>query len=432
MNRQQLGASLGMKIKIIPVGAFNRKTKGKKIAVTSITIHNTSNDNAGADAEAHARFVTQTGFYKLKSGRKQKVSWHYTVDDKECYKHLPINELAFHAKDGNHSSIGIETCMHKGIDQDAADDRLARLVAVLRFDLDLERSDIKSHRDWTGKNCPVLLLNKWDDLMDQIDSYVAGMEAAEGVTPQLAATNTFQEGEGEEVDHDAIALAISGGHSTDILPTDPVRVDAIPSLPSGGGRSPLDPNTMDPNEPDEGFNAWSQSILAYADRSTLEEVISAKAFSAFTDYKSDFAKSYADLNIRNFMPHEFLTMGGANGNPNANCFNKNALPPRSLWPNMRALAVALEEIRNRLGAPIKLTSVYRSKAYNQCLSGTASNSFHMRFKAADFQCAAGSPRDWQRVARAVRADGVFAGGIGIYKSFVHVDVRGYAADWDGR
>jgi len=54
-------------------------------------------------------------------GEKTYVSWHYTIDDSQIIKHLPINEKGFHVlNDGNTRSIGIEICMNKGIDQDTA------------------------------------------------------------------------------------------------------------------------------------------------------------------------------------------------------------------------------------------------------------------------------------------------------------------------
>lgn len=113
----------------------------------------------------------------------------------------------------------------------------------------------------------------------------------------------------------------------------------------------------------------------------------------------------------------------------------NADPPERLWPNVIPLARALEEIRVRIGAPVRLTSIYRSPAYNASLSGSAKRSQHMAFKAADFQVlggAHGTSGDWAAVAKAVRSDGVFEGGVGIYNTFVHVDVRGSRADWDSR
>src|SRR5260370_42511852 len=85
---------------------------GTKLAATYITIHNTDNTDVGADAVAHSKFVRNTGFYVLPSGKKDLVSWHYTVDNLRVIQQLPIDEVAFHAKSGNAKSIGIEVCMN--------------------------------------------------------------------------------------------------------------------------------------------------------------------------------------------------------------------------------------------------------------------------------------------------------------------------------
>ena len=127
---------------------------GRAIHPTSITMHNTSNTSPGADAKAHSRFVRNTGHYVLRSGRKNWVSWHYTVDDNVAIQHLPNTEMGWHAGPANGSSIGIEVCMHQGINRDLADRRAAALVAKLLRDLGLTRNDIKTHKDWTGKTVP--------------------------------------------------------------------------------------------------------------------------------------------------------------------------------------------------------------------------------------------------------------------------------------
>jgi len=95
--------------------------------------------------------------------KKNWVSWHYTVDDKRVVKHLPTNEKGWHAGPGNQESIGIEICMNSGIDQAAAFDRTARLAAALLHDLGLSLTDVVTHRFWTGKKCPQLLLDGGDE-----------------------------------------------------------------------------------------------------------------------------------------------------------------------------------------------------------------------------------------------------------------------------
>lgn len=186
MNRQELGAQLNLKVEIIPAGMQNRPAT--QISATYITIHNTSNPNPGADADAHSRFVRTKGYYTLPSGKKNYVSWHYTVDDKCVVKQLPVNERAIHAGSGNGRSVAIEICMHAGIDQDAADLRAAKLVAVLMYDLNIPKANIKPHKHWTGKNCPTLLLSKLDQFCDKAEEFRAA------ITP----TETEDQADGDE------------------------------------------------------------------------------------------------------------------------------------------------------------------------------------------------------------------------------------------
>lgn len=175
MTRQELGASLNLEENFVPAGRQNRS--GVIIVPKFITIHNTDNPNAGADARAHGRFLINTGHYMLK-GNKHWVSWHYSVDDNRVVKHLPGNEKAFHAVNGNGQSIGIEVCMNQGINQAKAFLNAARLCAVLLFDSKTLNKDVKKvvpHKFWTGKDCPRLLLDngnvlgkKWNDFLRMI------------------------------------------------------------------------------------------------------------------------------------------------------------------------------------------------------------------------------------------------------------------------
>lgn len=173
MDRPTLGQSLNFSTNLIAAGRPNRP--GQTMSPTHITIHNTSNTNTGADAMAHARFVTQTGFY-MHNGKKRHVSWHYTVDDERVVKHLPINEIGFHAGSGNAKSIGIEICMHNGIDQAAADSRAARLVAALMHDLGIPKTNVVTHEAWTKKKCPALLRGKFDAFVSAAQGHLKAIE----------------------------------------------------------------------------------------------------------------------------------------------------------------------------------------------------------------------------------------------------------------
>jgi len=196
MRRGELGESLNIEVELIEEGRPNRP--GVSITPSKITIHNTSNSNAGADARAHSKWVRKTGYYML-NGAKNWVSWHFTVDDHRVIRHLPLGEKAWHAGGGNAASLGIEICMHEGIDQAAAFDRAARLVATLIWDLGLSVDDVVTHRKWTAKKCPTLLLDggneggRWVRFKEQIAGYLAGMAAAApGNLADAADTGEFQ------------------------------------------------------------------------------------------------------------------------------------------------------------------------------------------------------------------------------------------------
>jgi N-acetylmuramoyl-L-alanine amidase CwlA len=134
----------------IPEGRVNRP--GRANPTRFITVHNTGNANKGANAKAHAGYLKNVG---------EKISYHYSVDDKEIYQHLPDSEDAYHAGDGsgdgNRKSIGIEICMNQDGGLLAATDNAAWLVAKLMSDHNIQDSNVVQHNHWSGKDCPQLL-----------------------------------------------------------------------------------------------------------------------------------------------------------------------------------------------------------------------------------------------------------------------------------
>jgi lysozyme len=105
----------------------------------------------------------------------------------------------------------------------------------------------------------------------------------------------------------------------------------------------------------------------------------------------------------------------------------NTDPPRSLWPSLLAVTKVADEARHRLGKGLRINSAYRNAAYNRAIGG-ASASIHMRGGALDLS---GSPVTLHRILTEMRREGLFRGGIGRYRTFCHVDVRGKNADWQG-
>ena len=117
---------------------------------------------------------------------------------------------------------------------------------------------------------------------------------------------------------------------------------------------------------------------------------------------------------------------------------KNSLPPEALWMNIVPTLIVLDEIRRRAKTPITVLSAYRSPAYNRAVGGERA-SFHMKHMAIDFNAAGMSARELWTHAVAARnkkyklpdnaGEFVWRGGIGQYPGFVHIDCRGYNANW---
>jgi N-acetylmuramoyl-L-alanine amidase len=149
----------------IPQGRKNRPAK--KMVPEWLCLHDTANANAKADAAAHAKYL------RGDSAANAQVSWHFTVDDKRAVQHLPLDETAYHAGDGgsgpgNTTSIGIEICENADGDRSKAEANAAELIISLlrQFGFGVDR--IVPHKRWTGKNCPHLLLPRWDAFIEGI------------------------------------------------------------------------------------------------------------------------------------------------------------------------------------------------------------------------------------------------------------------------
>ncbi|MBQ7699824.1 MAG: N-acetylmuramoyl-L-alanine amidase [Clostridia bacterium] len=168
----------------IPEGRYNRP--GGNYKVKYIVIHNTGNFSTGADANSHRSYVKEDGC---------KVSWHYTVDDKRIYKHLPEEERAWHAGDGregkgNTYGIGIEMCVnHETLGTKNPTeyfyktmDNTAQLVAELLYKYDLSIKAVKQHWHFSGKNCPQVIRENdlWEPFLENIQQRYDKIKAERG------------------------------------------------------------------------------------------------------------------------------------------------------------------------------------------------------------------------------------------------------------
>lgn len=179
---------------------------------------------------------------------------------------------------------------------------------------------------------------------------------------------------------------------------------------------------------DEPSERDDDAALMPSGDASAESAASDAAALSDASYESDFADFISALGLRHFRSSEFLVMGGQNSS--GPCRGLNHFPDRSLWPRITGTAKVLDELRERLGAAIGPTSVYRSDAYNACIPGAAGGSLHRQFNAVDFKCQDGNDSvHWAKELKRMRDAGFFRGGIGVYGTFVHVDTRGSNANF---
>ena len=110
----------------------------------------------------------------------------------------------------------------------------------------------------------------------------------------------------------------------------------------------------------------------------------------------------------------------------------DSVPP-DLVANAVELLQNLQVIRDHFQKPIVIISGYRSPARNEAVGG-AKKSQHMEAKAADIKIA-GVPTEeiYNRIDKLIAQGLIKQGGLGKYikSGFVHYDIRGTKARWEG-
>ena len=102
--------------------------------------------------------------------------------------------------------------------------------------------------------------------------------------------------------------------------------------------------------------------------------------------------------------------------------------PEFVKKNVQELAENLQVIRDVYGK-IDLTNSYRCKDHNADVGGSV-NSQHLKGKAADIKSKAFSPSEIATITDDLMKSEKFKiGGVGIYNTFTHVDIRGTRARW---
>ena len=91
------------------------------------------------------------------------------------------------------------------------------------------------------------------------------------------------------------------------------------------------------------------------------------------------------------------------------------------------LVTVLQKIRSHFGKSVTITSAYRTPTRNKACGG-ATYSQHLYGRAADVKISGVSPTKVAAYAETILKN---KGGIGIYSTFIHIDVRETKSRWNG-
>lgn len=111
---------------------------------------------------------------------------------------------------------------------------------------------------------------------------------------------------------------------------------------------------------------------------------------------------------------------------------KGCSMPLEVYENIIKLVGQLQFLRDYTGRPIKINSGYRCPEYNKKIGGVK-NSQHLLGKAADIKIQSLKPIEVYKIIEELIEMGLMLqGGLGVYDTFVHYDIRKYKARWDAR
>lgn len=159
---------------IVSDAVSNRVSFGRGNAKRYLTIHQTGNTSAGANAKAHHNLQARSGI---------GYGWHWQVDDHEAIQTHDHDFKIWHAGDGrgkgNTESISIEICVNLDGDYNQAVENGAKLASIILKEENIDISRMVQHNYWTGKNCPEQIRACkngicWSNFVEKVKGYLNG------------------------------------------------------------------------------------------------------------------------------------------------------------------------------------------------------------------------------------------------------------------
>ena len=121
---------------------------------------------------------------------------------------------------------------------------------------------------------------------------------------------------------------------------------------------------------------------------------------------------------KNFKIEEFECKGGCE-------------MPCDVYDNIIKLASQLQFLRDYTGRPITINSAYRCPEHNAKIGGSKTSQ-HLLGKAADITIQSLKPAEvYKLIEELIDMGHMLQGGLGLYDTFVHYDIRKKKARWNG-
>ena len=104
--------------------------------------------------------------------------------------------------------------------------------------------------------------------------------------------------------------------------------------------------------------------------------------------------------------------------------------PLEVYENVIKLANQLQFLREYTGRPITINSAYRSPEHNAKVGGSKTSQ-HLLGKAVDITIQSLKPAEvFMVIEELIDMGHMLQGGLGLYDTFVHYDIRRTKARWD--
>lgn len=150
-RRAAKALTITYKVDHIPKTTSNNRRPGESMSAKYLTIHSTGNPSSKASGERS---------WLTNSQNNRTASFHIVVDESQAVECIPLDEIAWHAGDGNgdgnKKSISLEIC--ESGDRSKTLHNAVVLAAKILRDRDIDTSFLRRHHDWATKLCPRILI----------------------------------------------------------------------------------------------------------------------------------------------------------------------------------------------------------------------------------------------------------------------------------